>query len=198
MGSAGQPAPASIPAEYRAHLGRVTIGRTIPQLKAFAENGGTILTIGSSTVLGRHFELPVYDALVERGAGGMERPMPREKYYIPGSILEARVDHTQPLAYGMGRRAMVFHDHSPVFRLTPESSLAGVKPIVWYDSATPLRSGWAWGQSHLENTVSIVQAPVGKGQLVMYGNEVLWRGQPHGTFKLFFNGLFVGSAAEVR
>jgi hypothetical protein len=29
---------------------------------------------------------------------------------------------------------------------------------------------------------------------VLFGNEVLWRGQPHGTFKLFFNSLYYGSA----
>src|SRR5262249_57416186 len=89
----GQPAADSIPTEFRGWLGRVTVAKTVPQLKSFVENGGTILTIGSSTVLGYHLGLPIKDALVER-VNGAERPLPREKYYVPGSILDARVDNT--------------------------------------------------------------------------------------------------------
>jgi hypothetical protein len=154
-----------------------------------------VLTIGSSTSLGHHLGLPIRDALVERVAGGAERPLPREKYYIPGSILEARIDNTNPLAYGMGDRAMVFYDESPAFRLQPEAAMKGLKPIAWYDGPTPLRSGWAWGQQYLDQAVSIGEAPLGKGHIVLFGNEVNWRGQPHGTFKLLFNGIYFGSAS---
>src|SRR5206468_7024483 len=105
----GQPAADSIPAEFRPWLGRVTVAKTVPELKKFVENGGTILTIGSSTSLGFHLGLPIANALVEV-ANGVERPLPREKYYIPGSILEARIDNTSPLAYGMDTEALGFYD----------------------------------------------------------------------------------------
>jgi hypothetical protein len=192
-GFGGQPAADTIPAEFRPWLGRVTVAKTVPELKQFVENGGTILTIGSSTSLGYHLGLPIRNALVEV-VNGVERPLPREKYYVPGSILEARIDHTHPLAYGMDSRAMVFYDESPAFRLQPEAALKGVKPVAWYDSPTPLRSGWAWGQQYLDQAVSIIEAPVGKGHVVLSGNEVNWRAQPHGTFKLLFNGIYYGSA----
>jgi hypothetical protein len=192
-GFGGQPAADSIPAEFRGWLGRVTVAKTVPELKKFVENGGTILTIGSSTALGYHLGLPIRDALVET-ANGSSRPLPREKYYVPGSILEARIDNTNPLAYGMDERAMVFYDESPAFRLSPEAALHGVKPVAWYDSPTPLRSGWAWGQQYLDQAISIVEAPVGKGRVVLFGNEVAWRAQPHGTFKLLFNGIYYGGA----
>jgi hypothetical protein len=190
----GQPAADTIPAEFRPWLGRVTVGKTVPELKKFVENGGTILTIGSSTSLGFHLGLPIRNALVEV-VNGAERPLPREKYYVPGSILEARIDNMNPLAYGMDTHAYVFYDESPAFRLQPEAALKGVKPVAWYESATPLRSGWAWGQQYLDQAVSIVDAPVGKGRVVLFGNEVAWRAQPHGTFKLLFNGVYSGSAS---
>src|SRR3954468_10559301 len=196
-GFGAQPAADAIPSEFRDRLGRVTVARTVPELKKFAENGGTILTIGSSTALGYHLGLPVMNALVERAADGTARELPREKYYIPGSILEARIDNTNPLAYGMREHAMVFYDESPAFRLRPDATLKGVRPVAWYDSQTPLRSGWAWGQQYLNEAVSIVDAPLGKGRVVLYGNEVNWRGQPHGTFKLLFNGIYAGSASTI-
>jgi hypothetical protein len=188
-----QPEPDSIPAEFRGWLGRVTASKTVPELKKFVENGGAILAIGSSTAFGREIGLPIRDALVET-VNGATRPLPREKFYVPGSILEARVDNTNPVAYGMDLHAMVMFDESPAFRLEPEAALHGVRPVVWYDSATPLRSGWAWGQQYLDEAVAIVDAPVAKGRVVLFGPEVLWRAQPHGTFKLFFNAIYYGGA----
>ena len=191
----GQPDAASIPEEYRAHLGRVTVARTVPELKKFVENGGTLLTIGSSTAMGYHLGLPIRDALVER-VDGVERPLPEEKFYVPGSILEARIDNANPLAYGMEETAMIFFDHSPAFRLEPAAVLEGVKPVAWIDSAAPLRSGWSWGQQYLDGAIEIIEAPVGRGRIVLFGPEVAWRAQPHGTFKLLFNGIYYGSATS--
>src|SRR5207237_6334768 len=51
-GFGGQPAPDSVPAEFRGSLGRLTVSKTVPELKKFVDNGGAILTIGTSTVLG--------------------------------------------------------------------------------------------------------------------------------------------------
>jgi hypothetical protein len=194
-GFGAQPAADSIPSEFRPWLGRVTVAKTVPELKKFAENGGTIVTIGSSTALAYHFGLPIKNALVEI-VNGQERPLPREKYYVPGSILDARVDNSTPLAYGMDTRTFVMFDESPAFRFEPEASLKGIKPVVWYDSPMPLRSGWAWGQQYLDQAVAVAEASVGKGRLVLFGPEVLWRAQPHATFKLFFNAIYDGAAAS--
>jgi len=110
----------------------------------------------------------------------------RRDFYVPGSLLQARLDNTNPLAYGMPERADFFFDNSPAFRVKP-----GVNAVAWYDSAAPLRSGWAWGQKALEGSAAVVEASVGKGKLFLFGPEILFRSQPHGTYKLFFNGLFV-------
>jgi hypothetical protein len=74
--------------------------------------------------------------------------------------------------------------------LGPDASAKGVKPIAWYDTDAPLRSGWAWGGSVLKNGVEGIQANVGKGMLYLYGIEIMWRGEPHGTFKFLFNGIY--------
>jgi hypothetical protein len=34
---------------------------------------------------------------------------------------------------------------------------------------------------------------VGRGTLVLLGPEVTFRGQPHGTFKFLFNGIYLGA-----
>ena len=71
----------------------------------------------------------------------------------------------------------------------------GATTVAWYDSSTPLRSGWAWGQKNLENAAAVVEVPVEKGKLFLFGPEILFRSQPHGTYKLFFNAIFYGAAS---
>jgi Zinc carboxypeptidase len=191
----GQPGAASIPAEFRDWLGSVSVSRTVPELRKFAEAGGTLLTIGSSTSIGYHFGLPIRNALVERAATtGVETPLRSEKFYVPGAILEARVDNTNPLAYGLETRANIFFDNSDAFRLLPEAGLKGMKAVAWIDGPQSLRSGWAWGQQYLDQAAEIVEAPIGKGRLVLFGPEIAWRAQPHGTFKFLFNGIYLGAA----
>ena len=50
--SGGSLDPMTIPGEYRDRLGRTTADNTIPQLQRFLQEGGTIVTIGTSTSLG--------------------------------------------------------------------------------------------------------------------------------------------------
>jgi hypothetical protein len=190
----GMPNRADVPAEYQNRLGNITVDKTIPQLRKFMEEGGTILAIGNSTSMGYYAELPLVNHSTEKFPDGSERPLPREKFYVPGSILQVRMDNSHPLAYGMPDRADVFFDNSPVFRLLPEAALKGVRPVAWFDSAKPLRSGWAWGEGYLAQGVAVVEAEVGKGKLCLFGPEITFRGQPHGTFKLLFNGIYYGSA----
>ena len=184
----------NIPAEYQAWVGSYTAAQTLPPLKKFVEEGGTVVAVGRSAMnLAELFELPVGNHLVERTTDGSTRQIPSEKYYVPGSVLRAAVDNTAPIAHGMPNAADVFFDNSPVFRLQPAASLKGVRPIVWFDTATPLRSGWAYGQGYLEGGVAAIEAAVGKGKLFLFGPEITFRAQPHGTFKFLFNGIYLGA-----
>jgi hypothetical protein len=190
------PAPQDVPEEFRDRLGRMTVAKTVPLLRQFLEQGGTILAIGSSTSLGFHAGLPISDGLMEKLSDGSERRLPRDKYYVPGSVLQVKVDNTNPLAFGMSERVDVYFNNSPVFSLYPDAAAEGVRPVAWFDNPAPLRSGWAWGQNYLDKTVAVLEGIVKQGKLFLYGPEVLFRGQPHGTFKLFFNGIFYGAAEE--
>jgi hypothetical protein len=193
-GSGGRgPSPEDVPEEYRGQIGRVSAQRTIPRLREFAEAGGTIVAIGSSAGnLARLLRLDVEDHLTENGAA-----LPRSKYFVPGSILSAKVETTHPVAAGMSERVDVFFDNSPVFRLKPGAEAAGVRPIAWFDGPTPLRSGWAWGQHYLNGGVVAIDVPIGRGRVLLFGPEILHRAQPHGTFKFLFNSLYAENRGQV-
>ncbi len=186
-----QPAAADIPAVNRPMLGAVTKEKSYPQIASFAKAGGTVVTVGNAgDDMGEALGLPVSDPLTVVGKDGKRKPISSTDYYIPGSILSAKFDVSDPLAYGMPETADVFFYNSPVFTVTGETA----KKVAWFDSETPLRSGWAWGQKALNGTTAIVDASLGKGRVFLIGPEVTSRAQPYATFKLLFNGIYYGPA----
>jgi len=184
------PKPEETPEEFKKTIGSLSIETSIPALKKFMEDGGTVLTIGTSTNLAYHLKLPVTNALVET-VNGVQKNLPNEKFYIPGSVMQVTIDPSSTNTWGMKSTADVYFDDSPVFNITPEAQSKGiVKPIAWFASDKTLRSGWAWGQSYLKNGIAGFDAQVGKGKLIAYGPEITFRAQTHGTFKLVFNQLY--------
>jgi hypothetical protein len=186
----GAEAAEDLPAEYKATTGRVTVEKTVPQIKAFLEAGGRVVAIGSSTALARHLGLPVETQVTERGADGQDHPVPREKFYVPASLLQVSVDTTATSARGLASTAIVMFDESPVLKLGPDAAAKGIRSVAWYADATPLRSGWAWGQSYLNGGVAAAEARVGLGTLYLFGPEITFRSQPHGTYKFLFNSIY--------
>jgi hypothetical protein len=149
------------------------------ELKKFLENGGTVLTIGSATSVGKALGVPVSNHVAAA----------KDKYYVPTSVLRVQVDPTQSLAWGLEEAVDITFNNSPTFRLAESADEKGAKSVAWFNTKTPLRSGWAWGQEYLDGGVAIIDAKIGKGRLAMFGPLVLFRAQPHGTFKFLFNGI---------
>jgi hypothetical protein len=184
-----------IPDEFKTWTGRITVEKTVPQLKTFLEAGGTVITVGTSANLAYDLNLPVHNALTDN-VNGNEVPFPGDKFYIPGTILRASIDTKQPANYGMEDQVDVMFDSSPAFKLDADAAEKGVKPLMWFSTDKPLRSGWAWGQQYLKDDVAAFSAQVGAGMLYSFGPEITFRGQPHGTFKLLFNELYAKSTTK--
>lgn len=52
-----------------------------------------------------------------------------------------------------------------------------------------LASGMLAGGSELAGKAAVVDAPVGRGHIVMFANNPMWRHQTHGSFSLLFNAI---------
>ncbi|MEP6905963.1 MAG: peptidase, partial [Gemmatimonadales bacterium] len=154
--------------------------------------GGTLLTIGSASRIGYELKLPLANAVAD-SAG---KALPRSKFYVPGSILSIAVDTTSPIGWGMQSRADVFFDDNPAFRLLSDADTRGIKRVAWFDGPAPLRSGWALGQQALNGAAAILVAPIGKGNVVLYGPEIDFRSQAHGAFRFLFNGIYYGQESK--
>lgn len=189
-GARPQPLASEIDQQYHHMLGEFTVANSVPAVRQFIQEGGTVITVGSATAMAYHLGLPVENALVEMDADGKAFPLSGEDYYIPGSVLEMNLDTTHPATYGMGATSYIMFNRSPVFRLRPQAAKEGIRALAWFGEDKPLRSGWAWGQHYLKNGVTAFEAPLGAGKFYAFTPEITFRAQSHGTFKLLFNGLY--------
>ena len=165
---------------------------TMEKIKQFVDEGGTVVAIGAAAAPAvQMFKLPLKQDTMA---------MASNEYYVPGSVLRVAVDPKNPLAHGYGDQADIFFDNSPVFRPDAAAGGAGVtmRTVAWFNSAEPLRSGWAFGQKVLDKGIQIVEANVNKGRVFVFGNELIFRTQPHGNYKFFFNGMYLSVAPEMK
>jgi hypothetical protein len=189
------PEPGRLPAEYRGTTGVISRALTLPQLKQFVEEGGTLIAIGGAASIGATLGLPIANHLTAIESDGTERPLTREAFYVPGSVLRIRVDNTTPLGYGLEPDVDVFFDNSPVFRVNSDPA---ARRVAWFQDGSPLRSGWALGQSFLDGGAAVVDAQLGRGRVLLFGPEITYRAQPHGTFKFLFNAIYYGKAVPAQ
>jgi hypothetical protein len=180
-----------LPAEYRGRVGSMSVDGSVSNILDYVRAGGAAIAIGSSASLAQHAGLPVTNHLMENGV-----PLTREQYFTPGSVLDMKVDHTSPLTHGFKDRVDVLFSHSPTFTLGAGAAAQGVRRVGWYDTASPLKSGWSWGEKYLENGVGAIEADYGQGKLFIFGPKITFRAQPHGTFGFLFNGIYYGAAKQ--
>jgi hypothetical protein len=178
------------PQEYARRRGSSS-AQTLQHVQQFVHLGGTVIAIGgaaSNAVAA--FNLPLSNHL--EGVG-------RADFFVPGSVLRVAVDPSIPVAHGYGDHVDIFYDNSPTWNLDASAGTGGtVRPVAWFDSAEPLRSGWAWGQDKLNKGIQMAEATVGEGRVYLFGNELLFRTQPHGNYRFFFNALYLSVAPGMK
>jgi hypothetical protein len=167
--------PKQIP-EYSGGLG----DDGLASLKAFIENGGTIVTLNKASQVYTAEGGPVSDALAK---------VNRKEFFIPGSILQITVDPTNPIAFGSAKTVPIFYENGPTFAVN-----GSAQSIASFTSDNPLLSGWIQGGQFLKGTSVIAQESVGKGQIILFGFRPQYRAQSEVTYKFLFNALLSSSS----
>ena len=141
----------TIPAEFQSQLGSITVGADVPQLKAFIEDGGTVVAIGDSAT-----NLARIPGAADRKPSRRERRGDAADEVLRAGVGAARA-HRHDAARsppGMKEHTDFFFDNSPVWKLGPNAASAGVRASAWFDSKTPLRSAAGPGARRISTRAS--------------------------------------------
>jgi hypothetical protein len=169
--------PPPLPPEYIGGLGDAGVAA----LKAFVEDGGTIVTLNrASEVYARKEPSDVRNVL----AG-----VANKEFYVPGSILQVTVDTTNPIGFGSTPTVPVFFEGSPSFQVSGDAV-----SVAHYTSGNPLLSGWILGGKYLNGTSAIAVEPRGKGRIILFGFRPQYRALSEVTYKFLFNALLYSTS----
>jgi hypothetical protein len=169
-------AKGAMPDEYTGGLGEAGAAA----LRAFVEAGGTLVALDSASGYATEaLGLKVKDALA-----GVDS----KSFYGPGSILAATVDTSAPLAHGLPETLPVWFEESPAF-----DSEAG-RVIARYGEGDPLLSGWLLGKEHLRGRAALVEVPLGRGRVVLFGFRPQYRAQSRVSYAALLNALYLSAA----
>jgi hypothetical protein len=121
----------------------------------------------------------------ERDSGSLE---------IGGAIFAADVDITHPIGYGYSRSRMAVFRNGDLF-LEPAGNPYGT--VVRYED-DPLWSGYCAAENlkKIAGSASVTAERLGRGAVILYADNPVFRGFWRGTNRLYLNGLFFGKVIE--
>ena len=170
----------------------------LENLRKFLQKGGLLITTGNSSnlpvAMGFTTAVTVNTTTQLNARGGIYRAQP--------------VATSSPILYGYESKSFpVYFNQSPVMSVTPRDTtaeLSGIDPAIvaareaqrakvilrYHNTADSLLvSGLLAGGSELAGKAAVVDAPVGKGHVILFGIRPLWRWESQGSFALAINAI---------
>jgi len=168
-------------------------------LRQFVERGGLLITEGATSTLA-----------VALGFNPTVEVVPPKTLRVQGSVLRAQPQaKDSPLLYGYDDVSSfpVYFGNAPVLSVQTRDTLAitvGVDSSVLREAEAQrarvilryhvradslLLSGLLVSGSELAGKAAVVDAPVGKGHVILFGIRPLWRWESQGSFALVVNAL---------
>ncbi|MEP0548979.1 MAG: M14 family metallopeptidase [Rhodothermales bacterium] len=190
----------------RADLGRYTVLAVVGSvrgldevaaetLKTWVRSGGTLIVTEGAAGVAAERGLIELDKR-EADEDSTLRPYAevsdaRGAQVIGGSIFEATLDTSHPLAFGQGERVALFKNNTVLF---DPSAKAGTNVAVYTEA--PLLSGYisAPNLERLGGAAAIVGQRLGRGRVVAFDFDPNFRAFWWGTQGLFLNAVFFGGA----
>lgn len=155
-------------------------GLGVAEFQKFVESGGTLITLGTSSAFPPEFGLtPTLDT-----SGTSAR------FYAPGPIVEAEIVHSEnPIFYGyMGKTIPVRYANGPLLKMSEEMDKNDVL-LRFPGGEKSVLSGLFNGSDDIKGRAAVAVVPEGKGEVVMFTTNPIWRWQNMGEYRMVFNSL---------
>jgi hypothetical protein len=162
----------------------------VAEFDKFAKAGGVLVTLGAASFFPAEFGLtPKVDASRTTAA-----------FYSPGAIIDAEIVQPEsPIFYGYDKKTIpVRYGGGPLLTVqtganpfdgppaTPPPTPQGV--LMRYPGGDEhVLSGLMRGANEIRNRAAIVDQPSGKGRIIMFAGNPVYRWQNFGEFNMLFN-----------
>ncbi len=173
------------------------------EFQKFVEEGGVLLTFGVASAFPAEFGI----------AKGVDAQNPSQGFYAPGPYVQSEIllPH-HPVMYGYNQKTLpVRFNGGPLLQAGPPPGLeqfAGSSPdrpqvIARFTGGTDgVLSGLMRNPDQIRNRPMIVDAPAGKGRVILFANNPIYRWQTFGEHAMVFNALMfwndMGAAAAPK
>ena len=175
-------------------------------VRAFVERGGLLVTEGNSS------RVPIEFGLVPTVSVA-----PQQKLLARGAVYRAElVRGSSPIAYGYERTTFpLYFNQAPLLnvQVAPEQRREGVDTSIthaierqrartivrWTPKAGDLLvSGLLDHGEEMAGRAVVVDAPLGRGHVVLFGTRPMWRWESQGAFALMLNAMANWNALDVN
>jgi len=164
----------------------------VAEFARFLDQGGVLLTLGVASYFPADFGL----------TRQVDAQRPSGNWYAPGPYVQAEVLKAEhPVMFGFAEKTLpVRWAEGPLLQIAGQGGPPGApSPPPRPDSPEVIArftggdagvlSGLMRGADQIRNRPAIVDAPVGKGRVIMYVNNPIYRWQTFGEHALVFNAL---------
>ncbi len=173
------------------------------EIQKFVEDGGVLMTFGVSSAFPAEFGI----------AKGVDAQNPAPGFYAPGPYVQSEILlPAHPVMYGYSQKTLpVRFNGGPLLQAGPPAGFeqfAGTSPerpqvIARFTGGDAgVLSGLMRNPDQIRNRPMVVDAPAGKGRVLLYANNPIYRWQTFGEHGMVFNALLfwndLGAAAAPK
>lgn len=172
-------------------------GETTQKIKLWVQTGGTLIVNTSATNWTTKNDLSKIKFKKQATSDSLqynlysERQKERNLNDISGAIFQADIDLTHPLCYGYQNREL------PIFKegtsVAEKLNVKFAEPVIF--SENPYLSGYVSDKNleRIKNAPVVTVETFGKGKVISYHEDMIFRGFWLATNKLFINSVFFGN-----
>jgi hypothetical protein len=151
----------------------------VEELRKFVEQGGLLITLGDASAMPSAFGITP-DVKIDR---------PSPAFYAPGPIVTADIGGRQsPLFYGYRQASLPVRWASDLLVSVPVYD-AGEVLMTFEGGQSGVLSGLMTQPDEIKGRPAVIDVPVGKGQVLMFTLNPIYRWQNFGEFRLVYNAL---------
>jgi hypothetical protein len=152
----------------------------VAEFQKFVEAGGLLVTLGTSSAFPPDFALTPTIDTSNTGA----------RFYAPGPIVDADILRPEnPIFYGYSVKTVpVRYANGPLFRMPEEMDKNDVL-MRFPGGEKSVLSGLFNGSDDIKGRAAVVVTSAGKGEIVMFATNPVWRWQNLGEYRMIFNTL---------